>query len=326
MNRYLHSFFRAGLIGLLAAVVILVFSACGSSPPPQRDPSIDSELVRFNRAARQAFDKGRFRQAASFYRRSLERAYVRDDSAAILDARYNLAVCLQNLQSYQEALEVVRRAKTEMALADHGKSVDFLLLEATLLHRLGNADAAWQITDQILADPAQTSSVIQSKTHFLRGLIASEQGNLNQLRSSIADLGQPDQVRLRADRQELLGHLALAEQNWPAAIEAFDRTTRLRREARDYRAMVRALVLAGEASEKAGRIREAAIRYLRAGRSAFANDQIDDAQKWLNRAVQLANTAGEGQIVQEAASFLQQIEALGVTAPDSSVKKTTLAE
>ncbi|MGD8962669.1 MAG: tetratricopeptide repeat protein [Desulfobacterales bacterium] len=305
---YLRSSRGLGIISVLMTVAVLMLSGCGSSPPPQRDPTIDSELARYNRAARQAFSKGRFQQAAGFYRRSLERAYVRDDSAAILDARYNLAVCLLNLQSYEEALEVVRRAKTEMALADHGTSFDFLLLEATLLHRRGNPDAAWEITDQILTDPAQTSSVIRSKTHFLRGLIASEQDNVNQLRASIAALGQPDELRLRANRQELVGHLAMAEQDWPAAIEAFDRTTRLRREALDYRSMVRALVLAGQASEKAGQTREAAIRYLRAGRSVFWQDQLDEAQRWLNHAIQLAIAADEENIIEAARNHLQQIE------------------
>jgi predicted ATPase len=91
--------------------------------------------------------------------------------------------------------------------------------------------------------------------------------------------------------------------------------------------MVRALVLGGEASDKAGRIREAATYYLRAGRSAFLQDQFDDdAQKWLNRAVQLANTTGEDQIIQEARSFLRQIEALTATTPKGSGKKATPAE
>ena len=312
-----------GFIGLLLLMAALTLNGCGSSPPPQRDPSIDSELTRYNRAAQQAFGKGRLQQAAGFYRRALERAYVRDDSAAILDARYNLAVCLLNLQSYQEALEVVRRAKAEMALADQGTSVDFMLLEASLLHRLGSADAAWQIADQILSDPKPASSVVRSKTHFLRGLIASEKGNIDQLRSSIADLGQPDKVQLRANRQELVGRLAMAEQDWPAAIEALDRTIRLRREARDYRAMVRVLVLAGEVSEKAGLTREAAIRYLRAGRSVFWQDQLEDAQRWLNHSVQLANMAGEDQIVQEARRHLRKLEELAAAAPDSFDNKET---
>ena len=108
-------------------------------------------LARFNRAARLAVDKGRLQQAASFYRKALDRAYVRDDTAAILDAQYNLAFCLMNLQFYEEALDVIRNANTEMALAGRSHSLDFLLLEATILHSSGNSAEAWKITDKILS-------------------------------------------------------------------------------------------------------------------------------------------------------------------------------
>jgi len=320
MTHYLRALYLGRLIGLLMAAVILTMSGCGSSPPKQQGPAIDEDLERFNRAGRLAFDKGRLQQAASFYRKALDRAYVRDDTAAILDAQYNLAFCLMNLQSYGEALGAVRNANTEMALAGRGLSVDFLLLEATILHSSGNSAEAWKITDKILSIPTQDASVITSKTHFLRGLIASQQGNIDQLRAAITALGQPEQPRLRADRQELVGHLAMAEHNGDAAVEAFDGAAKLRREALDYRAMVRVLALAGQASEKAGRAKEASIRYLRAGRSAVLQGLFDDALKWLNRAAQIADTAGEAQIAREAHIYLQQIEALTATPPDSSGK------
>ena len=320
MTHYLRALYLGRLIGLLMAAVILTVSGCGSSPPKQKRPATDADLERFNRAGRLAFDKGRLQQAASFYRKALDRAYVRDDTAAILDAQYNLAFCLMNLQSYQEALGVVRNANTEMALAGRGLSVDFLLLEATILHSSGNSAEAWKITDKILSIPTQDASVITSKTHFLRGLIASQQGNIDQLRAAITALGQPEQPRLRADRQELVGHLAMAEHNGDAAVEAFDGAAKLRREALDYRAMVSVLALAGQASEKAGRAKEASIRYLRAGRSAVLQGLFDDALKWLNRAAQIADTAGEAQIAREAHIYLQQIEALTATPPDSSGK------
>jgi uncharacterized protein HemY len=197
-----------------------------------------------------------------------------------------------------------------MALTDHGKSLDFLLLEATILHRRGDLDQAWQITDQILSRQIEASSAVGSKTHFLRGLMASERGDMTQLRAEITALGQPEQSRLRADRQELVGRLAMAEQNWDTAIEAFDSASNLRRETLDYRGMVRVVVLAGEASQKAGRTREAAIYYLRAGRSAFWQDEFDDARQWLNQSARLATSAGEDQILQEARNLLQQIEEL----------------
>lgn len=326
MIGYLRSIYGVGFIGLLMAVAVLTLSACGSSPPKQKGPAPDQALERFNRSARLAFDKGRLEQAANLYRKALERAYVRDDTAAILDARYNLAVCLLNLNSYQEALDVVRRAKTEMALADYGKSLDFLLLEATIRHRLGDLDQAWQITDQILSSQIEAPSAIGSKTHFLRGLMASERGDMAQLRAEIGALGQPEQSRLRADRQELIGRLAMAEQNWDAAIQAFESAANLRREALDYRGMVRVVVLAGEASQKAGHTREAAVRYLRAGRSAFWQDQFDVARQWLNQSAQLANSVGDDQIIQEARSLLRQIEEQAATAPDGSPQKANMSD
>ena len=151
-------------------------------------------------------------------------------------------------------------------------------------------------------------------------MIASKQGDIDQLREAIAALGQPEHPRLRADRQELVGHLDMAEQKWGAAVEAFDGAAKLRREALDYRTMVKVLALAGKASEKAGRAKEASIRYLRAGRSAVLQGLFDDALKWLNRAEQIANTAGQAQIVRETHIYLRQIEELTATSPESAGK------
>jgi uncharacterized protein HemY len=114
--------------------------------------------------------------------------------------------------------------------------------------------------------------------------------------------------QLRADRYELLGHLAMAEKHWDESIAAFEEATELRREVRDYRAMVKTLALAGKASEKAGYANEASVRYLRAGRSAVLQGQFDYALNWLSRAEQIAESAGEEQIVQEARTYLQELQ------------------
>ena len=295
-------------IGLLLAIALLVFGGCGTSAPVQKGPAIDEDLERFNRAAQQAFDNGRLQQAVSFYQKALDRAYIRDDFRAVLDAQYNMAMCLINLQSYAEAFEVIQQAKTEMAIAGQSLAADFLLLEATVLHLREDSDAAWKITEQILAATPQASSIVQSKTHFLRGLIASKQGDTDKLREAIVSIGQPNLPQLRADRHELLGHLAMAEQHWDEAINAFEAATEARREDRDYRGMVKALALAGKASEKAGHADEASIRYLRAGRSAALQGQFDHALNWLNRAEQIARSAGEEQIVLKARVYLRELQ------------------
>jgi len=295
-------------IGMLLAIALLVFGGCGSSAPVQKSPAIDEDLERFNRAAQQAFDSGRLQQAAAFYRKALDRAYIRDDFRAAFDAQYNMAICLINLQSYAQAFEVIQQAKTEMAMAGYSREADFLLLEATVLHLREDSDAAWKMTDQILSATPEASSIVQCKTHFLRGLIASKKGDTDKLREAIVSIGQPKLPLLRADRHELLGHLAMAEYNWDEAVNAFEAATDLRREAREYRGMAKSLALAGQASEKAGNPHEASLRYLRAGRSAALQGQFDDALNWLNQAEQIASNAGEVQIVQEAQIYLRELQ------------------
>jgi tetratricopeptide (TPR) repeat protein len=295
-------------IGLLLAMVILVFSGCGSSAQVQKGPAVDEDLERFNRAAQQAFDKGRLAQAVSFYQKALDRAYIRDDFRVALDVQYNMAICLINLQSYARAFEVIRQAKTEIAMAGQSPATDFLLLEATVLYLCEDSDAARKITDQILAAMPPASGIVQSKTYFLQGLIANKKGDTDKLREAIISMGQPNLPQLRADRYELSGQLAMAEQHWDEAINAFEAATELRREILDYRGMAKALALAGKASEKAGHADEAAICYLRAGRSAALQGLFDDALNWLNQAEQTANNAGEQQIVQEARIYLRELK------------------
>lgn len=308
MTHRLRTLYLIGFFGLLLAVAVLILDGCGSSAVVQKGPVADQDLERFNRAAQQAFDRGKLQQAVTFYRKALERAYIGDDSGAIIDAQYNLAVCLMKLQSYQEALGVVRQAKAKMAQAGQSNSADFLLLEATILQRTGNSEQAWNITDQILATTPPASSIIQSRAHFLRGLIANQRGDMVKLRETIVSLAKPKEFQLRADRWELLGYLAMAEHNWAEAVEAFDEAAKLRQEVLDYRSMVRVLALAGEASERAGRTKAAAARYLRAGRSAALQGDDDHAQSWLIKAERLANQAGDDPIAQESRAYLKQIQ------------------
>jgi tetratricopeptide (TPR) repeat protein len=295
-------------IGLLLAIAILFSGGCGSSAQVQKGPAIDENLELFNRAAQQAFDKGRLTQAVSFYQKALDRAYIRDDFRAALDAQYNMAICLINLQSYARAFEVIRQAKTEIDMAGQSPATDFLLLEATVLYLREDSDAARKITDQILAATPPASGIVQSKTYFLQGLIANKEWDTDKLREAIISMGQPNLPQLRADRYELSGQLAMAEQHWDEAINAFEAATELRREALDYRGMAKALALAGKASEKAGHVDEAAICYLRAGRSAALQGLFDEALSWLNQAEQTANNAGEAQIVQEARIYLRELK------------------
>jgi tetratricopeptide (TPR) repeat protein len=296
------------LAGVILAAGILVWSGCGSSPRVQEKPAGDESLERLNRAARQAFDRGRFEQAASIYRKALERALVRDDTNAIVNAQYNLAVCLMKLDNHAEALQLISQAEAELTLSDQSRLPDLLLLKALLYYKSARQDDAWETTHQILSMTHQTTPDIRSRTHFLRGLIASERGDIQQLRDEMTALGKPRNLILRGDLLELQGHLAMAELKWEAAVNSFDEAVSLRRETLDYPAMAKALALAAGACKKAGKTKAASQRFLRAGRSAVLQTDYDTALIWLNQAEQLATEAGDDQIAREARLYLEQVQ------------------
>lgn len=293
---------------VIVAIALLASVGCGSRHTVPQGAPVDKDLERSNRAARTAFENGRIQQAAGLYRQSLAQAYLRDDLAAAVDAKYNLAVCLTLLESDPEALSLVVQAREELLRADQSVPGDILLLEATVRYRLGQLQEAWQLTENILQATDPIPAAVTSKTRFLRGLIAYDRGDLPKLKEEIAALAGSTSAVIVADRQELIGHLALSERGWDEAIRVFDEVAAIRREILDYRGMVKALAKAGEACERAGRGAAASRRYLRAGQSTALQGNLDQAQIWLARAVQLADQVGDETLAQEARLQLTQLQ------------------
>ena len=308
MNERRRSLTVNCLAGLLLTLILFGGGGCSSSPTVQDRSNIDEEFERTSRAARMAFDTGKLQQAVGLYQQALERAYIFDNSQAIVNTQYNLAVCLAGLQSYDKALEKVRQAESELADVDQSIPADILLLEATLLYHLDRQEEARRLTDQVLTESNPISAAVQSKAHFLRGLMAARRGDTQQLRQEIVALGKPATAGLRADREELVGRLSMAEGNWNEAIEAFDNSAEFRRDDFDYSQMVNTLALAAWVCEQAEKLSEASKRYLRAGRSAARQERNRDALNWLNRAEKLAGEAGDEPTARQARSYRKWLE------------------
>ncbi len=300
--------FAGRLIRALISIALFMSVGCGLRQTAPQGAAVDQDLERTKRLARTAFEGNRIQQAANLYRQTLERAYLRDDLADATDARYNLAVCLTLLQSDREALGLVIQAREELSRAGQPVPTDILLLEATILYRLGQSQEAWQLTEDILKGSDTIPSAVHSKTHFLRGLIADERGDLVTLKEEITALAESNSPVIRADREELIGRLSFKQRRWDEAVLAFDEAASLRRQLLDYRGMAKALAKAGETCERAGRSVPASSRYLRAGQSAALQGNSDQAQIWLTRAAQLAEQGGDENIAQEARLQLSQLQ------------------
>jgi tetratricopeptide (TPR) repeat protein len=296
------------MVVMALMVWVLMAGGCSSSRGVPKRSEVDENSARLNRSARIAYDNGQLEQAANLYRQALDRAYLRDDRKAVVDAQYNLAVCMLGLRFYDRALGWVQQAQNELLRGGRKVTPDILLLEAVILFRTGKPDDAWRVSDQILAAPESPPATVYGKTHFLRGLIADQRGDTDQLGREIDALAKAGNPGGRADHAELSGRLARAGNHWEAAIEAFDQTARLRREDHDYGEMAQALALAADACEQADKPARAATRYLRAGRSAALQGNHQDAKKWLNQAVELAGQAGDESLKQEAGVYLKSIQ------------------
>lgn len=295
----------------LALWVIAATSACSSRQPLQPSELVDENLDRASRAASMAFGKGAYEQAADLYRQTLEHAYARDDSEVIVDTQYNLAIVWLRLGALEEAQAAVDDAKSELSRRTQTPPVHLQLLDATLLFHAGQTAAAWEMSEQLLADSSAAEPEVLSRLHFLRGLIADERGDIERLRTSVAALETANSAALDADRMELRGRLEMAEQNWSAAADTFAAAAALHREVLDYPNMVRALAMAGEASSRMGRLREAAVFFFRAGRSASRLDMAQQALNWLTQAQQLAPYIEDVRTIRDIDAYLMSLKTQG---------------
>lgn len=292
----------------LAALASLMLAACGTTVEPTGPQVFDNGGDAAQRAALSAFARGRYQQAANGFRRALTFAHQRDDSRAVVDARYNLAASLAQLGEYDEALQMLNAAQAELRREGLPVTTDIALLRAAVSYRAGQPEDAELLAQQVRAAPDVDPALV-ARAWFLSGLIAADAGDRAGLARAIAALPPAGtDVRLAADRAELTGRLEALDGQADAAVESLGAAARERSERGDYRAASRALAAAGKIAMGAGLNREAARHYLRAGRSAAALDGETPARTWLEQARSLSLEAHDPQSAAEADAALAALD------------------
>lgn len=291
-----------GLVLLLVTSWLLVLNGCGGSPPRQDEPP--TEQASLDRSARLAFEQGRYEQAASLYEATLQAALKEDAAQAIVDARFNLALCQMYQGQYAPALDQLSRAEAERERRGLSGDGSLGLLAATIHYRRAEPGEARRIVDGLLAD-ATTSDATRAKAHFVAGLVAADTGDVSALRRHLAGIGPEAPAGSISDRSELAALLDGLQGNTAAALSQLDRVVLARRVERDYRGMVRALARAGDLAAATQQPQAAARYLLRAGRSALQFGE-PDAQRWLQRAASLAARAEDNETAREAETLLRR--------------------
>jgi tetratricopeptide (TPR) repeat protein len=294
--------YRTSALMQLAA---LVLGACGGGDKADPGPPPDIKLEQASKAGGQALAMGVPSVAVREYKAALTRAYERDDVNAIADNAYNLGLAQMRSGNSKEAIATVRQAETELGRRRVPVPAELSLVLAAASYRAGDLTAAAAAAQQAIGRSASDPDTA-SRSWFIRGLVAADQSDGAMLAQAIAALKPSKNADLEADRQELLGRAALLRGQADGAIAEFERSAAYRQQALDYRGMTRSLAFAGEAAVRADRRGEAAVYYLRAGRSALLQGDTAGSAPLLTRSAELAKQTGQDSIVDEIARLRRE--------------------
>jgi hypothetical protein len=141
-------------------------------------------------------------------------------------------------------------------------------VQAAAAYRSGDGAGAYGAAQQVL-DATPKDAETTARAWYIKGIVLAERGDGAGLRQAIAALPPSKSADLEADRQELQGRAALLDNRPGDAFAAFEQSAGNRQQALDYRGMARALALAGDAALRSNRAADAAVYFLRAGRSTL---------------------------------------------------------
>jgi tetratricopeptide (TPR) repeat protein len=287
----------------LAAALV----ACGGGskdPAPPRDIKLDQASSAGTQAMTMELPDVAIRQ----YRAALARAYERDDTAAISDGGYNLALAQMKAGDPKAALATVQSVEAELDRRRTPIPAELSLVKAAAAYRAGDLAGAVAAAQQAIERPGADPDTAP-RAWFIRGLVAADQGDRGTLAQTIAALKATKSADLEADRLELRGRAAMLDGQPAQALADFDQAAANRQQSLDYRGMARTLSQAGEACVRIDRTTDAASYFLRAGRSALLQGDTRLALPLLKRAEELAAQSGQTGIMEEVARLRREASA-----------------
>ena len=283
-----------------AAILCLILTACGSTPEPPPGPEAvqDAEISASLEMARFAFLSGRYDQAVRAYSGSLDRAYARDDVAAIAVAGQELAFSYLRAGKPKEAAQTASRTRNELARRGRPARPALALVEATARYRLKETAVAERLAREVAG--SMDDPMAAARATFLLGLIAADRRDVAALTAASDTLSRSgEQPEMKADSLHLAGRLHLIRKDYVQAADAFMAEEALRRASGDETGVARALALAAESMERNGQKTKAADLWFHSGRSAAQEGDAEAASR-LHRAESLARHTGQPALANEA--------------------------
>jgi hypothetical protein len=276
-----------------------LLAGCGGSGKPTLPD--DPVMERYTDAGRAALALERPEQSITQYSAALARAYQRDDTAAIGDLGFDLAVAELRAGQPDHALRTAREIEAELVRRSTAPVAALRLIEAVALYRSGQSTQADALAAQVESASDHDAA---ARAAFLRGLIADDAGDAAGLHAALDKIAGAQGPEAEADAAELSARLSLRNGDASHARAQAEHAAERRRDLLDYRALARCLALAGKAAAQAGDGEAASRLYLRAGHSAAEQGDKPAATVWLKQAIGLSHDPQLTQTARDALAAL----------------------
>lgn len=291
---------KGPLLPVATFLILLLPPGCGPAP---REPtaSPDPEYTALVRSARAAADRGSLERAVILYSRSLDRARILAEPAAIGDSAYNLAACRflsGRLEDIHPLLEDARLAFRRLGEPSH----DVTILAAKVWQSQNEPERARELASSLVGSdsPAPVSPVHRAQAWLLLAELALAGGEDD---GAEAHLARADRLldsgadpALRAARERVRAEILLGQDRAPEAAERLDREVALLAEAGLHGELVSALERAGRAHARAGDPGKASERGLDAAWSALLRGESRRARELGSLAAEWAREAGDDEL------------------------------
>ena len=293
-------------------VFTLFVTACGG-PRPATRPAVqrDAYYHRMITSGHGAFQRGDISRAAELYENALVRAQIMDRPEAIGSSAYNLALCRIALGDLKEGRDLLRKARVELRRAGES-GLDTLLAEAEVTRRLGEAEAAWTLTDEaVVALEGIRARHERIQVHSLRALLALDRDDVENATDELAlaerQVRRDTPFRLQARLAEVRGRLHWAGDDPVLAAQEFDQEAMHYRNEGRFQDMARAMTRAAAAYDKADDQGLAADRFYRSARHYAAAGDPVEALKLVERALPSLEQAEDPALEQRVAALFEKL-------------------
>ncbi|CAK7192934.1 hypothetical protein COMNV_01144 [Commensalibacter sp. Nvir] len=272
--------FLASMVG----VSIMLFACGHKTEKPLRDDPYDRTMD----VAKDAVYYNRLKQAEVNYTKAFDLALGHDDRNSINNSGYNLATVQLALNKIDDAESTLYKTRQELYIRGQNDSKQLDLLQGVCLYKKGLYQKA--IAFIKLASTSEDQDIKQ-RSVFLMGFLSYQLQDISTLQYCInqleADKTTQDKNNLsaKADVTELKSLYSLSVGDYQKALSQAQQVEAVRRQQKDYRAMLRDLLLQAKIYLTLHQSQEAARCYLRAGETAKHMSNTGLAEFYFNQAL-----------------------------------------